>query len=61
VFSFPARRWIAARFQVPGRNAGLELSAVGEIASMIALLTLLFLSLMVIAAGTYNPFLYFRF
>jgi alginate O-acetyltransferase complex protein AlgI len=60
VFSFPARRWIATWFQVPGR-AGTELSALGETGAMLALVALLLLSLMVIAAGTYNPFLYFRF
>jgi len=58
VFSFPTRRWIATRLQVPGRG---ELSAVGDVASLIALFALLLLSLMVIAAGTHNPFLYFRF
>jgi alginate O-acetyltransferase complex protein AlgI len=59
VFSFPTRRWLAARLEVPGCTG--ELSTVGEIASMLALLTLFLLSLMVIAAGTHNPFLYFRF
>jgi len=58
VFSFPTRRWIASWFQLPGRA---ELTTFGEVGGMLALSGLMLLSLMVIAAGTHNPFLYFRF
>lgn len=61
VFSFPARRWIMSKFHVRGTAGSTELTTAGELMSLLAVLALLLLSLMVIAAGTHNPFLYFRF
>jgi len=61
VACFPVRRWLSDRLTRPALDGSRRLPAVVELWSTIGLFALFYLSLMLIAAGTYNPFLYFRF
>lgn len=61
VTAFPVRRWISDRLKRPGPGGVLELPIALELAALFGLFGLFLISLMITAAGTYSPFLYFRF
>ena len=53
---FRTRFWQTTRLQAP-----VWLSAGGQLLNVVVLMSILILSIMHIAVGTYNPFIYFRF
>jgi len=61
VTSFPIRHWAADRLRVTMPDGSRRLTTGVEIVTTAGMFGLLVLCLMLIAAGTYNPFLYFRF
>jgi alginate O-acetyltransferase complex protein AlgI len=60
IASFPIGRWLGARGGASS-PLGSRSTLVSRLGSTVALFALLSLSLTFIAAGTYSPFLYFRF
>lgn len=63
VFSTPLMPWIISRYNEVKKNSRFAplISTGGRSLSLIGLLLILIISASALAAGTYNPFIYFRF